>query len=47
MRWAVEVGAGELRVPTEEDNAPARGLYAATGGREEAGITIYHYDLGR
>lgn len=47
MRWAVEVGAGELRVPTEEDNAPARGLSAAMGGREEAGITIYHYDLGR
>src|SRR5829696_9146280 len=30
-RWAAEVGADELWVLTEDDNAPARALYAATG----------------
>ncbi len=44
-RWAVEVGAGELWVLTEIDNAPARLLYAATGGREESGLTMFEYDL--
>ena len=46
-RWAAEVGANELWVLTEEDNAPARALYAATGGREEPGITIFEYRLGQ
>ena len=45
-RWATEVGAGELWVMTEEDNAPARALYAATGGREEPGFTMFDYGLG-
>ena len=44
-RWAVEVGADELWVLTEEDNVPARALYAATGGREELGIAMFDYAL--
>ena len=46
-RWAAGAGAGELWVLTEEDNALARALYAATGGREESGFTMFDYDLGR
>ena len=46
-RWATEVGADELWVMTEEDNAPARALYAAAGGAEESGFTMFDYDLGR
>jgi ribosomal protein S18 acetylase RimI-like enzyme len=42
-RWAAERGADELWVLTEEDNAPARALYAATGGREETGLTMFEY----
>src|SRR5215204_2011644 len=34
-RWATEIDADELWVLTEDDNAPARALYTATGGREE------------
>jgi GNAT superfamily N-acetyltransferase len=45
-RWAAGVGADELWVLTEDDNAPARALYAATGGREERGLTMFTYDLG-
>jgi ribosomal protein S18 acetylase RimI-like enzyme len=45
-RWAAEVGADELWVMTEDDNVPARALYAATGGREERGLTMFTYDLG-
>jgi ribosomal protein S18 acetylase RimI-like enzyme len=45
-RWATEVRAGELWVLTEEDNAPARALYAATGGHEEPGFTMFDYGLG-
>jgi ribosomal protein S18 acetylase RimI-like enzyme len=45
-RWAVEVGADELWVLTEDDNVPARALYAATGGREESGFTMFDYGLG-
>ena len=44
-RWAAELGAGELWVLTEDDNAPARALYAATGGREESGLTMFEYGL--
>ena len=44
-RWAAEVGAEELWVLTEDDNAPARALYAATGGREESGFTMFDYRL--
>ncbi len=32
---------------TEDDNAPARALYAATGGREEQGFTMFDYRLGQ
>ena len=46
-RWATEVGADELWVLTEEDNAPARALYAATGGNEEPGITMFSYRIGQ
>ena len=46
-RWAAEVGAEDLWVLTEEDNAPARALYAATGGREQLGVAMFEYDLGR
>ena len=42
-RWAAELGADELWVLTEEDNAPARALYAATGGREETGFTMFEF----
>ena len=35
-RWAGEVGAAETWVLTETDNDAARGLYAATGGVEDA-----------
>ena len=45
-RWAAEVGADELWVMTEDDNVPARALYAATGGREETGFTMFDYGLG-
>ena len=45
-RWVAEVGADELWVMMEDDNAPARALYAATGGREEPGFTMFDYDLG-
>ena len=45
-RWAAEVEAGELWVLTEDDNAPARGLYAATGGREAPDLTMFEYQLG-
>ncbi len=44
-RWAAEVGADELWVLTEDDNAPARALYAATGGREETGLVMFDYGL--
>jgi ribosomal protein S18 acetylase RimI-like enzyme len=44
-RWAAGVGADELWVLTEDDNAPARALYAATGGREENGLTMFTYGL--
>jgi ribosomal protein S18 acetylase RimI-like enzyme len=44
-RWATEMGADELWVLTEDDNTPARALYAATGGREEIGFTMFDYDL--
>ena len=44
-RWAADVGAGELWVLTEDDNAPARALYAATGGREETGFTMFDYSV--
>ena len=44
-RWAAGVGADELWVLTEDDNAPARALYAATGGREETGLTMFDYGL--
>ena len=44
-RWAAAGGADELWVLTEDDNAPARALYAATGGREEAGLTMFTYGL--
>src|SRR5918995_6138851 len=44
-RWAAERGADELWVLTEEDNALARALYAATGGREESGFTMFDYGL--
>ncbi len=46
-RWATEVGAVDLWVLTEEDNTPARALYAATGGREQLGVAMFEYDLGR
>jgi GNAT superfamily N-acetyltransferase len=42
-RWATEVGADELWVLTEDDNAPARALYTATGGSEKTGITVFEY----
>ena len=44
-RCAAEVGAEELWVLTEEANTPARALYAATGGREELGFTMFDYVL--
>ena len=43
--WAAEVSADELWVLTEDDNVPARALYAATGGREETGLTMFVYGL--
>jgi GNAT superfamily N-acetyltransferase len=46
-RWAVEVGADELWVLTEEGNAPARALYTATGGREEYDLAMFDYCLGQ
>jgi GNAT superfamily N-acetyltransferase len=44
-RWAAELAADELWVLTEDDNVPARALYAATGGREETGFTMFVYGL--
>jgi GNAT superfamily N-acetyltransferase len=44
-RWAAELAADELWVLTEDDNVPARALYAATGGREETGLTMFTYGL--
>ena len=41
-----EVGCREAWVATEEDNAPARGLYLATGGREDdERAVVYTYAL--
>jgi ribosomal protein S18 acetylase RimI-like enzyme len=31
-------------VLTESDNAPARGVYTATGGRETTGVVMYDWD---
>ena len=45
-RWAAEVGASVVWVLTEEDNAAARALYAAMGGREEGGFAMFDYDVG-
>ena len=42
-RWAADVGADELWVLTEDDNAPARALYATTGGREQTDMTMFEY----
>ena len=42
-RWAAEVSADELWVLTEDDNAPARALYATTGGREQTNMTMFEY----
>jgi ribosomal protein S18 acetylase RimI-like enzyme len=44
-RWTADVGADELWVLTEDDNAPARALYTATRGREETGLTMFTYGL--
>lgn len=46
-RWAAEVGAAELWVLTEEENGPARALYASAGGREERGFAMFDYEIGR
>lgn len=46
-RWATEVGADELWVLTEEDNAPARALNAATGGCEAPDITMFEHRLAQ
>jgi ribosomal protein S18 acetylase RimI-like enzyme len=44
-RWAADVGADELWVLTEDDNVPARALYAATGGHEKTDFTMFDYGL--
>jgi ribosomal protein S18 acetylase RimI-like enzyme len=44
-RWAAELAADELWVLTEDDNTPARALYAAAGGREATGLTMFTYGL--
>jgi ribosomal protein S18 acetylase RimI-like enzyme len=44
-RWAAAVGADELWVLTEENNAPARALYTATGGDEELSTRMFTYRL--
>ena len=42
-----ELGCAEAWVATEEENAAARRLYAATGGREEASrAVVFTYALG-
>jgi ribosomal protein S18 acetylase RimI-like enzyme len=43
-RWAAEVGADEVWVLTEANNAAAMGLYAATGGEADPpGTTMFTY----
>jgi GNAT superfamily N-acetyltransferase len=42
-RWTAEVGADELWVLTEDENAPARALYSTTGGREQPDMTMFEY----
>ncbi len=43
-RWAKEVGADEMWVLTERDNAAAMALYAATGGEADPpGTTMFTY----
>ncbi len=45
-RWATDVGAANVWVLTEVDNAPAQGLYAATGGeRDEPAFTMFTYPI--
>jgi len=45
-RWAEEVGAANIWVLTEIDNAPAPGLYASTGGvREEPPAVMFEYPV--
>jgi aminoglycoside 6'-N-acetyltransferase I len=46
-RWTAEVSADELWVLTENDNAPARALYATTGGREQTGMTMFEYRMDK
>lgn len=44
---ARELGVTEAWVATEEDNGPARALYAGLGGREdEAHAVVYVYEIG-
>lgn len=47
-RWAAEVGADEVWVLTETENAAARALYAATGGEEDASrFVMFTYGVGQ
>lgn len=46
LAWGRARGCAEAWVATEAGNAPARGLYAATGGREDdAPAVVYVYPL--
>ena len=45
-RWAAEVGADGVWVLTAADNAPAKALYAATGGHEDVpGAVMFTYRI--
>lgn len=41
---AEDRGCRKIWLATEEDNAPARGLYSDLGGRETGGIVMYEWD---
>lgn len=43
LRIASDLGAGEVWVGTEADNAPAQGLYRKLGTKHEYGAVIFKY----
>jgi len=45
LSWARSVGCAEAWLLTDDDNAPARALYASAGGREKSGNVMVTFDL--
>jgi aminoglycoside 6'-N-acetyltransferase I len=45
LAFAKHEGCGEAWVLTDDDNAPARALYAAAGGEETTGVVMVNFRL--